>query len=89
MVAVDSGLTLRLLGPPAVRWQGEALALPTRKSLALLCYLAVWPGTVSRGELAESAFEWRSSPANLSDSGKVVTHGSSCAPVTVPWCRLR
>ncbi len=57
MVAIRSGLAMRLLGPPAARWQGEALALPTRKSLALLCYLAVRPYPVSRGELAELFWE--------------------------------
>jgi DNA-binding SARP family transcriptional activator/predicted ATPase len=37
-------LVIRTLGQPAVRHAGAALALPTRKSLALLLYLAVEGG---------------------------------------------
>ncbi len=47
------GLAVRVLGYPHVRWAGEALKLPTQKSLALLCYLAMRDQAVPRDELAE------------------------------------
>ena len=39
-------LRLAVLGPPLVEHQGEALVLPTRKTLALLIYLALSPNRV-------------------------------------------
>ncbi|NJK46716.1 MAG: hypothetical protein HC933_22895, partial [Pleurocapsa sp. SU_196_0] len=45
-------LELRLLGAPAVLLDGEAVALATRKALALLAYLAL-EGVTPRGKLAD------------------------------------
>src|SRR5260370_11745625 len=45
-------LRLAVLGPPLVEHQGEALALPTRKTLALLVYLAMVGGMQSRADLS-------------------------------------
>lgn len=53
MVAAGSGLALCVLGSPVACWQGEPLALPTRKSLALLCYVALRRRPAARSELAE------------------------------------
>jgi DNA-binding SARP family transcriptional activator len=44
-------LSLAFLGWPEVRHDGRAVALPTRKALALLAYLAVEGGTHSREKL--------------------------------------
>jgi DNA-binding SARP family transcriptional activator len=44
---------LRLLGVPHLTLNGQPLRLRTRKSLALLAYLALEPGPHSRDELAE------------------------------------
>ncbi len=46
-----SSLRLRLLGAPVVELAGRPLALPTRKLLGLLAYLAL-EGPTSRGKLA-------------------------------------
>ena len=45
-------LELRLLGPPAIHLAGIEISPPTRKSLALLAYLAL-EGSQSRGKLAD------------------------------------
>jgi DNA-binding SARP family transcriptional activator/predicted ATPase len=45
-------LELRLLGPPALRLAGAEISPPTRKSLALLAYLAL-EGSQPRGKLAD------------------------------------
>jgi DNA-binding SARP family transcriptional activator len=45
-------LELRLLGPPAIRLAGLEISPPTRKSLALLAYLAL-EGSQPRGKLAD------------------------------------
>ena len=45
-------LELQLLGPPAIRLAGTEISPPTRKSLALLAYLAL-EGSQSRGKLAD------------------------------------
>ncbi len=45
-------LELRLLGPPAIRLAGAEISPPTRKSLALLAYLAL-EGSQPRGKLAD------------------------------------
>jgi len=59
----DSGLRLRLLGPPAVLRDGVALALPgSRKLLALLGYLAMAPRPVGRGRLCELLWDVPSDP---------------------------
>src|SRR4051812_7555008 len=54
-------LTLATLGAVEVRHNGEALSFRTRKSLALLIYLAVEGGLHSRESLA--AFFWPESDA--------------------------
>jgi hypothetical protein len=46
-------LSIRLLGPPEVSIEGRPLRFGTKKSLALLCYLAAEGGRHSRRELAE------------------------------------
>ena len=45
-------LELQLLGPPTIRLAGIEISPPTRKSLALLAYLAL-EGSQSRGKLAD------------------------------------
>jgi predicted ATPase/DNA-binding SARP family transcriptional activator len=45
-------LTLNVFGPPDIRFAGRALTLPTRKTQALLIYLAVEGGAHSRDALA-------------------------------------
>ncbi len=47
-----SDLHLLLLGPPEVRLGAQLLAFPTRKTLALLAYLALEPGPQPRERLA-------------------------------------
>src|SRR3712207_4936122 len=47
-----SHLTFALLGPPNVRSDGRLVDFPTRKTLALLSYLAVEGGRHSREKLA-------------------------------------
>lgn len=47
-----SVLQLRLLGPPEVRLAGHPVVLPTRKTLALLAYLALAEGPQPREHLA-------------------------------------
>ena len=42
-----------LLGTPIFKWQGEVLKLPTRKAMALLCYLASEQRAVQREGLTE------------------------------------
>jgi Bacterial transcriptional activator domain len=46
-------LSVRLLGPPEVSFEGQDLRFGRKKALALLCYLAAQGGKRSRGELAE------------------------------------
>jgi hypothetical protein len=46
-------LSIGLLGPPEVSIEGRPLRFGTKKSLALLCYLAAEGGRHSRRELAE------------------------------------
>ena len=53
MNAEQPELEVRLFGYPQVSWLGQTLKLPTTKSLAVLCYLAVRPGGATRNELAE------------------------------------
>src|SRR5436189_5874666 len=55
-------LSLAFLGWPEVRHDGRAIALPTRKALALLAYLAVEGGAHSREKL--TAIFWPESNAN-------------------------
>ena len=47
-----TGLGVRLFGSPIFEWAGQPLAVPTRKGVALLCYVAL-RGPTPRGELAE------------------------------------
>ena len=47
-----SGLVLRLLGPPLVEMDGDAVSLGLRKALALLVYLAVTKSPDRRDSLA-------------------------------------
>jgi DNA-binding SARP family transcriptional activator/predicted ATPase len=44
----DAALHIKLLGPPAVHWQGQPLAIPRRHVRALLYYLAVQEHPVAR-----------------------------------------
>ena len=46
-------LHFALLGPPQVYHNGQLLVFPSRKSLALLIYLAVEGGTHTRKTLSE------------------------------------
>lgn len=46
------GLELRLLGAVELRWQGRPLSLKTRKTVALLAYMALEPGPHPREKLA-------------------------------------
>ena len=46
-------LSIKLLGPPEVSVEERRLRFGTKKSLALLCYLAAEGGRHSRRELAE------------------------------------
>jgi len=46
------GLDIRLLGAPRIAVDGTPIAVDTRKAIALLAYLAVVPGPVSREVLA-------------------------------------
>jgi DNA-binding SARP family transcriptional activator len=46
-------LTATLLSTPTFSWQGEPVNPRSRKALALLCYLTVKRGSVSREQLAE------------------------------------
>ena len=48
----SSRLGVRLLGPPIVRLRGRPIPLRTRKTLALLAYLAAEGGTHRRAEMA-------------------------------------
>lgn len=45
-------VTILLCGPPRLEWAGQPIRLERRKALALLAYLALAPGAVSRDELA-------------------------------------
>lgn len=57
-------LTLLFLGPPEVYYEGQPLKFPTRKTLALIIYLAMEGGRHSREKLA--AFFWPHSDAKRS-----------------------
>ncbi len=58
-----SGLEVQLLGDVAVRRDGAALALPaSRKSRALLGYLALAPRPVTRGALCELLWDVPNDP---------------------------
>ncbi len=50
---MQSGLVSYLFGTPVFEWQGEAIKPPTRKAMALLCYLASEQRVVQREELTE------------------------------------
>jgi DNA-binding SARP family transcriptional activator/tetratricopeptide (TPR) repeat protein len=52
MTTVAATLELAFLGPPELRLLGRAVTLPTRKSLALLVFLAHEPGLHQREKLA-------------------------------------
>ncbi len=54
---MQSGLVSYLFGMPVFEWQGEAIKPPTRKAMALLCYLAVQQRVVQRKELTELLWE--------------------------------
>lgn len=58
-----SHLNLALLGTPEVRHDGHPVTFPTRKTLALLVYLAVAGGTVSREQI--TALLWPESNSEL------------------------
>lgn len=45
-------LSVHLFGPPAFVWRGQSFSVPTRKSTALLCYVAL-RGGAPRPELTE------------------------------------
>ena len=53
MPAGKGGLKVAVLGPPQAYWGERALAFKTRKSLALVCYLALQERAVPRDELTE------------------------------------
>jgi hypothetical protein len=52
-VPEEKPLSIRLLGPPEVSFEGRSLRFGRKKALALLCYLAAEGGKRSRRELAE------------------------------------
>ena len=52
MVGLESQLKLKLMGPPEVRLGDKSLKFPTRKTLALLIYLALEGGEQPRDLLA-------------------------------------
>ena len=58
-------LRVNLLGEPDVSWDGETLRIPSRKGLALVCYLAHIGAPLSRSELAEML--WPNSAARLTN----------------------
>jgi predicted ATPase/DNA-binding SARP family transcriptional activator len=58
-----SHLNLALLGTPEIQHGGQAVTLPTRKTMALLIYLAVTGGLHSREEI--TALFWPESEADL------------------------
>ena len=53
MLNNSSELVVCLFGTPNFKWQGEVIKLPTRKTTALLCHLAVEQRAVKRKELTE------------------------------------
>ncbi|UUX96298.1 transcriptional regulator [Aquabacterium sp. J223] len=62
-VVGEPALTLRLFGPPALRRDGQAVALPpSRKVRALLAYLALAGHGVSRSRLCELLWDLPSDP---------------------------
>src|ERR687893_1451336 len=52
-VPEEKPLSIRLLGPPEASLRGRGLRFRTKKTLALLCYLAAEGKKCPRGELAE------------------------------------
>jgi DNA-binding SARP family transcriptional activator len=50
-------LTLQMLGPPIVAWDGRPVQFATRRALALFAYLALTPGMQSRDQLAALLWE--------------------------------
>lgn len=63
MFAAASPLSLRLFGPLAIERDGQALALPaSRKTRAILGYLALAPRPVGRQRLCELFFELPDDP---------------------------
>ncbi|MDF1523703.1 MAG: BTAD domain-containing putative transcriptional regulator, partial [Trueperaceae bacterium] len=53
MATPPDPLDVRLLGPPALAWRAEPLAVRSRKEAALLHHLALRPGGVRKEALAE------------------------------------
>jgi DNA-binding SARP family transcriptional activator len=53
MATGNGGLEVQLIGIPRVSWDGGELRLPSQKSLAIVCYLAVRRRPATRHELAE------------------------------------
>ncbi len=58
-------LRVNLLGEPDISWDGETLRIPSRKGLALVCYLAHTGAPLSRSELADML--WPNSAARLTN----------------------
>lgn len=51
-VKVTHRLKVQLLGPPVLEWKGQAVTVPARKSLLLLCLLALRQTSISREDAA-------------------------------------
>ena len=49
----ESQLHVRLFGPPVLRWQNDVVPVPTRKALALVCYLTLTGAAATRERLCE------------------------------------
>ncbi|HHO55826.1 MAG TPA: hypothetical protein ENK21_05510, partial [Trueperaceae bacterium] len=54
--SLTDGFELKLLGSPAIYWQGEEQDLPSNKAFAMLSYLALRNDAVSRKDISE--FLW-------------------------------
>src|SRR5690625_2787917 len=52
-------LTVQVLGSPVLEWDGQTVAVPARKSLLLLCLLALRNAPVSREEAAQLLWNGR------------------------------
>lgn len=69
-----SQLHLNLLGPPEVRWGGKLLTFPTRKTAALLIYLALEAGEQPRERLAALFWPESSPKRSLASTRNTLSH---------------